>query len=125
FSDVVVGVTLDPYRNVGLRNMWANGGEPQFHLPTRPAEVIHGHIGVVVPNLDALKERLVSVEETLAGTQFHWSVEAEHIAVTCPWGNRFQCYPAGPTFGDMALGITYMEFFVRPGRAACIARSYD
>jgi catechol 2,3-dioxygenase-like lactoylglutathione lyase family enzyme len=125
FYIVGLGFTRDPYMNIGLRNMWANVGEQQFHLPTRPAQVIHGHIGVVVPNLDALKERLVSVEETLAGTQFRWSVEADHIAVTCPWGNRFQCYPAGPKFGDMALGIPYVEFLVRPGRAAGIARFYD
>ncbi|HVH91815.1 MAG TPA: hypothetical protein VM783_10550, partial [Candidatus Acidoferrum sp.] len=41
------------------------------------------------------------------------------------WGNRLQCYPAGPEFGDMALGIPYVEFLVGPGRAACIARFYD
>jgi catechol 2,3-dioxygenase-like lactoylglutathione lyase family enzyme len=125
FYIVGLGFTRDPYMNIGLRNMWANVGEQQFHLPTRPAQVIHGHIGVVVPDLDALKERLASVEETLAGSQFRWSVEADHIAVTCPWGNRFQCYLAGPKFGDMALGIPYVEFLVGPGRAAGIVRFYD
>ena len=125
FYIIGMGFTRDPYLNVGLGNMWANVGEQQFHLPTRPPQVIQGHIGVVVPDLDALKSRLASVEEGLAGTKFRWSVETNHIAVTCPWGNRLQCYPAGPEFGDMALGIPYVEFLVGPGRAAGIARFYD
>jgi len=125
FYIIGMGFTRDPYLNVGLGNMWANVGEQQFHLPTRPQQVIQGHIGVVVPDLDTLKNRLASVEEGLAGTKFRWSVETNHIAVTCPWGNRFQFYPAGREFGDMALGIPYVEFLVAPGRAAGIARFYD
>ena len=125
FYVIGMGFTRDPYLNVGLGNMWANVGEQQFHLPTRPPQVIQGHIGVVVPDLDTLKSRLASVEEGLAGTKFRWSVETNHIAVTCPWGNRLQCYPAGPEFGDMALGIPYVEFLVGPGRASGIARFYD
>jgi hypothetical protein len=111
--------------NIGLGNMWANVGEQQFHLPTRPAQVIQGHIGVVVPELDTLKDRLASVEQGLAGTKFRWSVEANHIEVSCPWGNRFRCYSSGPAFGDMALGLPYVEFLVGPGRAGSIARFYD
>ncbi len=120
-----MGFTRDPYLNIGLGNMWANVGEQQFHLPTRPPQVIDGHIGVVVPDLDALKERLTTVKEGLAATKFCFSVERDHISVTCPWGNRFQCYPAGGAFGDMALGIPYVEFSVGPGRAAGIVRFYD
>jgi hypothetical protein len=125
FYIVGLGFTRDPYFNVGLRNLWANVGEQQFHLPTRPAQAIHGHIGIVVPELDALKERLASVEEGLNGTQFRWSVESDHVAVTCPWGNHFHCYPPSARFGDMALGMPYVEFLVAPRRAAGIARFYD
>jgi hypothetical protein len=125
FYIIGMGFTRDPYLNVGLGNMWANVGAQQFHLPTRPPQVIQGHIGVVVPDLGTLKDRLASVEEGLGGTKFRWSVETGHIAITCPWGNRFQCYPSGPKFGDMALGIPYVEFLVAPGRAAGIARFYD
>ena len=125
FYIVGLGFTRDPYLNVGLRNMWANVGEQQFHLPTRLAQAIPGHIGIVVPDLDGLKERLASVEEGLKGTQFRWSAEADHIAVTCPWGNRLHCYPPGGRFGDMALGIPYLEFLVAAGRAAGIVRFYD
>ncbi|HEY7316721.1 MAG TPA: hypothetical protein VIE89_04035 [Candidatus Binatia bacterium] len=120
-----MGFTRDPYLNIGLGNMWANVGEQQFHLPTRPAQVIQGHIGIVVPDLAALQERLASVEKGLAGTKFGWSAAADHVAVTCPWGNHFQCYATGPAFGDMALGIPYVEFLVAPGRAASIARFYQ
>src|ERR1043166_3088290 len=125
FYIVGLGLTRDPYFNIGLRNMWANIGEQQFHLPTRPAQVINGHVGIVVPALEPLKERLESVQEGLEGTKFSWSVESEHIAVTCPWGNRFRCYGAGPRFGDMAVGIPYVEFSIQPGRAAIIRRFYD
>jgi hypothetical protein len=65
------------------------------------------------------------VEKGLAGTKFGWSAAADHVAVTCPWGNHFQCYATGPAFGDMALGIPYVEFLVAPGRAASIARFYQ
>ena len=125
FYVVGLGLTRDPYMNVGLRNMWANIGEQQFHLPTRPAQTIQGHIGIVFPDLDALKERLASVEEGLRATQFRWSAEADHVAVICPWGNRFHCYSPSARFGDMALGMPYVEFLVAPRRAAGIARFYE
>jgi catechol 2,3-dioxygenase-like lactoylglutathione lyase family enzyme len=125
FYMVGLGLTRDPYFNIGVRNMWANAGEQQFHLPIRPAQVLHGHIGIVVPDLEALKERLASVEEPLAKTKFFWSVQPEHIAVTCPWGNRFHCHAAAAKFGDMALGIPYVEFLVERDGAAAIARFYE
>ena len=125
FYIVGLGLTRDPYFNFGVRNMWANAGEQQFHLPTRPIQVIHGHVGLVVPDLELLKERLASVEEPLAASQFHWSVQDDHVAVICPWGNRFRCYAPAPRFGDMALGIAYVEFLIEPERAAAIARFYD
>ena len=125
FYIVGLGLTRDPYFNIGVRNMWANAGEQQFHLPIRPTQVLHGHIGLVVPDLESLKERLVSVEELLANTKFSWSAQPDHVAVTCPWGNRFRCYAAAPNFGDMALGIPYVEFLVEPDRTTAIARFYD
>ena len=119
-----MGFTRDPYMNVGLNNMWINVGEQQFHLPTRGPQVIPGYIGIVVPDLKALERRLMSVKDQLAGTQFDCTVEGDRIAVTCPWGNRFRCYAPDPRFGDMLLGIPYVEFLARPGTAAGIARFY-
>ncbi len=119
-----LGLTRDPYISVGLENMWINVGEQQFHLPTRRTQVIAGEIGLVVPDLDSLRERLVSVESRLAGTQFKWSESENSLIVTCPWGNSFRCYGPGVKFGDMSLGIPYVEFLVEKGSASGIARFY-
>ena len=125
FYIVGLGGTRDPYLMVGLDNMWVNLGEQQFHLPTRGVQVIPGHIGLVVSDLGLLQERLKSIEGQLAGTQFAWSVEDQYVAVTCPWGNQFRCYAPQPTFGDLAVGMPYVEFLVTPGTAAGIARFYQ
>ena len=125
FYIVGLGLTRDPYMMVGLDNMWANAGEQQFHLPTRGTQVIPGHIGLIVPDLEALQQRLQRLEKPLAGTHFAWSAEADHVAATCPWGNRFRCYAPNEAFGAMQLGIPYVEFLVRPGAAAGVVRFYQ
>ena len=119
-----LGFTRDPYLVLGPDNMWVNIGDQQLHLPTRGAQVIPGHVGLVMANLEALRQRLKAVEEKLAGTKFSWSAEDGYVAVTCPWGNRFRCYAPGPEFGNMAVGIPYAEFEVKPGTAAGIAQFY-
>lgn len=124
FYVVGLGFTRDPYLNVGLNNMWVNVGEQQFHLPTRNPQVIDGHAGLVVPDLDALEARLKSVADGLKGSRFTFARSARSIAVTSPWGNRYRCYARGPEFGDMTLGIPYVEFMVPPGAAEGILRFY-
>jgi len=125
FYVVGLGFTRDPFMTVGLSNMWVNVGEQQFHLPTRPAQTIPGHIGLVVPNLDSLQTRLSAIEPQLSGTKFAWQHENGHIDVTCPWGNQFRCHAPDPAFGGMRLGVPYVEFLTAPGTAASIARFYD
>ena len=124
FYVVGLGFTRDPYLTVGLNNMWINVGEQQFHLPTRNAQVIDGHIGVVVPDLDALEKRLQAVADGLKGSRFSFERDADHMAATCPWGNRYRCYESHPAFGDMTLGIPYVEFAVAPGTMASIIEFY-
>ncbi len=124
FYVVGLGLTRDPYLNFGLNNMWVNVGEQQFHLPTRLPQVINGHIGLVVPDIETLQNRLASVEEGLRGTLFGWSKEKDAISVTCPWGNKFRCHPASSKFGDMGLGIPYVEFLVPPHAAEAIVNFY-
>jgi hypothetical protein len=124
FYVVGLGFTRDPYLNVGLNNMWANVGEQQFHLPTRSPQVIDGYIGIVIPDLEALTQRLESVAEGLRGTKFSWKRNGDHLVVTCPWGNRFRCHKSQPAFGDMALGMPYVEFAVPSGIMDGILRFY-
>ncbi|MGH7823905.1 MAG: hypothetical protein ACREQ7_01825 [Candidatus Binatia bacterium] len=126
FYVVGLGLTRDPYLNVGLENMWINMGEQQFHLPTRAPQVIHGRIGLVVPNLETLEQRLALLGERLQNTRFGWMKAADHIDVTCPWGNNIRCHPSGSaSFGDMALGLAYVEFLVAAGAALSIGRFYE
>jgi hypothetical protein len=125
FYVVGLGFTRDPYLNVGLNNMWVNAGDQQFHLPTRPPQVIDGHVGLVVPDLGALEKRLTAVQEGLRGTQFAWRKSGDTIFATSPWGNEYRCYEAGDAFGDMGVGIPYVEFAVRPGTARAIVNFYD
>jgi hypothetical protein len=120
-----LGFTRDPYLTVGLENMWVNLGEQQFHLPTREAQVIPGHIGLVTPDLSRLQDRLKAVQERLAGTRFSWVREEGCLAVTCPWGNQFRCFAPDRRFDDMKLGLPYVEFLVRAGASDGIAKFYQ
>ena len=125
FYVVGLGGTRDPYMNVGLNNMWINFGEQQFHLPTRPPQVIDGYIGLVTPDLDVLEKRLQSVADGLKGSKFSCTRKADHLLVTCPWGNRYRCYASRAEFGDMAVGMPYVEFLVPPGAMEGILRFYQ
>jgi hypothetical protein len=120
-----LGFTRDPYMMVGTENMWVNVGNQQFHLPTRDPQVVRGHVGLVVQDLDALKRRLKRIEERLKGTKFSWVAKKGYVEVTCPWGNLMHCYASGPEFGEMEVGMPYVDLCVKPGAAAGIARFYQ
>src|SRR5215510_8933339 len=125
FYVVGLGFTRDPYMSVGDENMWINLGRQQFHLPTRgKPQVLRGHVGVVVPDLEALKKRLEGVRAKLAETRFSFAEKNGHIATTCPWGNDIRAYGPQERFGDMKLGMPYIELMVPKGTAAGIARFY-
>jgi hypothetical protein len=125
FYIVGLGFTRDPYMNVSPMNMWVNIGGEEFHLPTREPQVIPGHIGLVVPDLEGLKQRLASVEKPLEGTKFSWSAKKNHVVATCPWGNEYRIFQHGPEHGDRMLGVTHVEFLVKPGTAKGIAKFYE
>lgn len=119
-----LGFTRDPYLMVGVENMWINIGRSQMHLPTSRPQRLRGVIGLVVPDLVELKQRLQRVAPELEGTQFGFSDRGSFVSVTCPWGNRFRCHPPAPEFGDTQLALPYVEFEVPPGNANGIARFY-
>jgi hypothetical protein len=120
-----LGLTRDPYNTVGIDNMHINIGESQFHLPTRDAQVLGGHVGLVVPNLDELEKRLEAIKPRLDGTKLAWTRQRDHVDVTCPWGNLIRCYAPSEKFGGITLGMPYIEQLVKPGTAAGIARFYE
>jgi predicted enzyme related to lactoylglutathione lyase len=119
-----LGFTRDPYLMVGLDNMWINMGRNQMHLPTAEPQRLRGTIGLVVPDLAQLKERLDSVASALAGTAFSFTDHGKYVATTCPWGNRFRCHAPAEDFGDTELAMPYVEFDVPAGAANKIVRFY-
>jgi hypothetical protein len=120
-----LGLTRDPYLMVTLDNMWINVGQQQFHLPTGDAQVLRGRVGLVIADFDELPRRLEKVASKLTGTQFNYAVEDKHIRVVSPWGNVIRCHAPGPSFGDLTLGMPYVEFAVEEGTADGIARFYQ
>ncbi len=119
-----LGFTRDPYMMVDDENMWVNVGRQQFHLPTRGEQVLRGHVGLVVPDLDALERRLARVATKLAGTRYTYSRDERCVSAVSPWGNVLRCYAPQPCFGAMTLGMPYVAFDVPAGTAAGIQRFY-
>ena len=119
-----LGLTRDPYLMTGVTNMWVNAGRSQFHLPTGPAQIVRGRIGLVLPDLDALLRRLERVRKPLADTAFDFSRNGAAVDATCPWGNRIRCHAQAPDTGRMALGMAYAAFDTAPGSTDAIVRFY-
>jgi hypothetical protein len=124
FYVVGLGLTRDPYLMTGLENMWINIGQQQFHLPTGAPQVLRGDVGLVIPDFDEIPSRLTMIKGRLEGTKFAYSVEDKYVRVVSPWGNVIRCHPPGPAFGEMTLGMPYVEFEVERGTADGIARFY-
>ncbi|MDE2008121.1 MAG: hypothetical protein KGI51_16235, partial [Rhodospirillales bacterium] len=121
-----LGLTRDPYLMTGLDNMWINIGRAQFHLPSRPAQVVRGTTGLVIPDPAALRARLERVSGELKGTKFSFRETDDGIETTCPWGNRIRCHAPDPArWGRIVLGMPYVECDVAKGTdLAGIARFY-
>lgn len=119
-----LGLTRDPYMMTGTDIMWINAGRNQFHLPTRGTQVLRGHTALVINDFERLAGRLESVRKELKGTKFAFKRERGRMDVTCPWGNKFRCYPAGKRFGKMSHGIPHICFDVPKGAADPTKRFY-
>jgi catechol 2,3-dioxygenase-like lactoylglutathione lyase family enzyme len=124
FYVVGLGLTRDPYLMTGLENMWINIGQQQFHLPTGAPQVLRGNVGLVIPDFDELPGRLAMIKRHLGATRFAYTVEDKYVRVVSPWGNVIRCHPPGPAFGDLTLGMPYIDFPVERGAADGIARFY-
>jgi hypothetical protein len=77
----------------------------------------------MLPDLIDLRRRLDHVGKLLKDSLFGWEVCDDHIAVTCPWGNRFRCI-APPADSRSGLGIRRLTMHVPPGTASGIAHFY-
>lgn len=119
-----LGLTRDPYLMTTVTNMWINVGRSQFHLPTGKAQRLRGRTGLVLPDLKQLVGRLKKVQPRLKGTRFAFKAARDAVDVVCPWGNQVRCHAPHPKFGKVMLGMPYIQFDVRPGTAAGIARFY-
>jgi len=130
-----LGGTRDPYIFTGLENMWVNFGRTQVHVPSRAvpprAEVLRGTAGFVVPSLDELEKRLTHAGNEMkrvvpeTQTKFSWKRKGDVVEATCPWGNRVRCHEPAPEFGNIELGLAYVDFDVPQGAAEGIARYYN
>ena len=120
----LLGFTRDPYMDFGPANVWINVGRQQFHLPTAEAQVLRGHIGVVVPDLQSLLVRLQKMGRRLKDTLFTFTERKYYADITCPWGNHLRCFPPGK-FGKAQLGIPYIEFQVPADSVPGIGRFYE
>ncbi|KAF0105105.1 MAG: hypothetical protein FD144_743 [Rhodospirillaceae bacterium] len=120
-----LGLTRDPYMMTGIDNMWINVGRSQFHLPTMArAQRLRGRIGLVIPDREALLQRLHRVKGLLGDTRFAFVEHDDHVETTCPWGNHILCHDPSPRFVGMTLGMAYVEFDVPRGTAGGIAGFY-
>ena len=120
-----LGLTRDPSMMTGIDNMWVNVGRSQFHLPTMArAQRLRGRVGLVIPDREALLQRLDRVKGLLGDTRFAFAEREDHVETTCPWGNRILCHDPSARYDGMALGMAYVEFDVPPGTAGGIASFY-
>ena len=119
-----LGFTRDPYIDFGTFNMWVNLGDQQFHLPVSKPQVVRGHVGVVVPELEGLLKRLGFAEKALSETSFQFKEEGDHVELTCPYGNTIKAYEPDK-FSNMDLGMPYVEFKTPPGSSKGIGKFYS
>jgi len=125
FYVVGLGLTRDPFGVTGISSMWINIGRSQFHLPWGDAPRIQAVTALIMADLNVLKKNLGSISKPLEGTAFAFSDQGDHVAVTCPWGNRFRCYAPNPErFGPMLLGVPYVQFYAKPNSLQRIVRFY-
>ena len=120
-----LGYTRDPYSQHRRRQYV---GQCR-HEPVSPADgqarrAARRH-RLVMPDREALLNRLKRVKKPLEGTKFEFRESNDGVETVCPWGNRITVHtPDVERFGRIQLGMPYVRFDVRPGTAERIARFY-
>ena len=119
----------------GLENIWLNFGRTQVHMPSRAvppkAEVLarHGRLRRAEPRgpgeAPGARRQGDEAGRAATGEKFSYTVKKDCIEATCPWGNRVRCHAPAPEFGQIELGLAYVDFDVRRDTAEGIARFYS
>lgn len=89
----IVRSSHEHYSNQSINK--SSCAQTQFHLAATddPPQRITGSIGLTVPSLQKIKERVERAKSDLHGTLFAITEESEKVmTVTCPWGNIFHLY---------------------------------
>lgn len=120
-----LGLTRDPFRNVGTRNMWVNIGTHQIHLPLGKPTRFGGEIGLVMPDLAGARSALDKLTATPFGEGVTRRDENGSLAVTGPWGMRLRLFAAGTLPSVYPLALAYVTCDVPKGAAAGIAAFYE
>ena len=131
-----------------------NLGQQQLHLAENgdPAQVVTGSIGLAVPSLSTIRERMEEANTSFEGTKYSVLEDAEDcITMFCPDGNTLHLYGVdddktdggltspqkmtnmhseGSVYGPrMAVrgqpGIRFVEIACRSGTAGRIAKFYE
>jgi hypothetical protein len=102
----LLGCTPDP--NASFH---ANLGQQQFHLSVGKPQVLCGSIGLALPSLVTLRQRLAQYGPLLQKASEHFKVTdfGDSIVIIGPWGNTFAIFSIDekvPTAGSG--GETYM-----------------
>ncbi len=120
-----LGLTRDPYRMSGTGNMWANMGQHQFHLPTGEPTPFPGEVGMIVPDLEAVRENLERVAPQLAETAFSLCRENGTLLAASPWGVPIRIMQAGAQPSLWPLALAYVELQAPRGSVPGIAAFYE
>jgi len=136
------------------KSFHVNLGQQQLHLAENgdPAQVVTGSIGLAVPSLSTIRERMEEAAKLFEGTKYEVHADTEDcITMSCPDGNTLHLYGVdhdttddglnspqkmtsmhsdGGVYGPrMAVrgqpGIRYVEIACRSGTAGRIAKFYE
>ena len=119
-----LGFTRDPYLMVGVENMWINIGRSQMHLPTSRPQRLRGAIGLVVPDLTQLQQRLQRVAPDLGEPVSASPTTVRSFPSPVRGGTASAATHPPPSSETPSFAMPYVEFDVPPGSAKGIARFY-
>ena len=123
-----LGFTRDPYTRSDEKNMAVNVGMQQYHLPRmgRPTPPMHGVVGLITPELNAVKERCDGLEKegVFKGTPYAYEVKNDCHEVMSPFGVKMRLHPTGSLPFPKVLGMPYVDLPVEPGKADGILKFY-